>query len=257
MADKDKDKTADLPLPPAPPTGQATAEKPAPIGVPEDYLVEPQEWSGMGNPNVVQGNDDIGPRYFVGDVERTFGNMAPETMFELQDRLKQLGILDASNASIGWGYLDEETKGGLATLLAVSNQKGTTWDRTLAGMEQQQKALGIYGVAAKKPRPPLTVRLTNRTDLHLIASRVAKERLGRELSEAETARFVAAYQAAESSAQHAEYDTTYMSEEGGTVTDPPSAEGAALSYVDAMPERDQYAMTQTLNDFFGMLGGPV
>lgn len=127
---------------------------------------------------------------------------------------------------------------------------GTTVIDILDQRKQEQAALGLGAGSAK---PPLTVKLTNPSDLHYIFDQVAQHRLGKNVPAGWVDGMVAAYQAQESAAQHAVYN------DAATVTAAPDP----TSFADAqIKQRDPGGVASNdflgrANDFFSLLQGPV
>lgn len=261
MADKSSVQAIMDAIAAGPPATSGATKEPLPIGVPKDYVAQRPSREYVGS-ILAWTERPVAPQYFEGDDARIFGGMSPEDTFLLTDELRKLGILDASKKSTTGTFMDEEVRGGLKTLLSIANMRGTTWRETVDQLHQEAIATGVYDQAAKSTAPkraPLTVRLTNPSDLSLMADAVAKQTIGRKLRQSELAKFVSSYQGMEATAQRQAYELDNPDGSGGSSVAAPSVEAAATDMVRQQAPDEAYTMdvTNTLDSFFKMLGGPV
>lgn len=185
---------------------------------------------GLSGPGTAPGPVyQAAPHYFEGD-DLVPATMGVESIARLQRMMASAGLLSGTYRI---GLWDDKSRGAYKNLLEYANSIG----------EDEQTALARYADSAPTEeggssqggpqRAPLVIRRTNPDDLASVADTVAKRTLGRRLRDDERARFVSAYQAAESGAQTSAYDAEPT---GGTVTDAPDPSVMAENQIrDAAP----------------------
>lgn len=186
-------------------------------------------------------------------------NWTPVQKRQLQTRLVNSGLLTEDYLNGAW---DDNSSQAFAKLLSMANYSGNDWETELynvynsqpmeidprTGQLRPKKAKGM------RERQPLKLSLTHPDDLTRVAQETATKRLGRKFTPDEMSRFVASYQGEEKRAQTAAWNAEY---EGGTVTEPISAETAALKSAEAadpvaFQTRSALPLVDSVNE---MLGG--
>lgn len=236
------------------PAGNQNELLPTPIGVPKyrvdesgniakDSAGNPIPWSTTApGPSSEGGWTSMVPggttheqraRYYSHDAWTLIDALAPEDVYDTQRQLIDTGLLDAKGVVAGM-WTNKEAN-AFQQVLSTANQSGVTWDVALSHMA----ALGRQNPKERKKvqRPALEVRKANPFALKQIADSVSEQRIGRRLTDAESARFVEWWGQHEDAANaekvaiaNAEANDT-MNAEGDTVT----VKGAPLESGDITP----------------------
>lgn len=195
------------------------------LGVPDDYTVPYQiPASAQGAEMAIPGGQGSskqtrkkwgtaaaglqgqqGPRYFTGDQINQLPRTAQE-MKALQDLMVQTGFLDPKGVIPG--SPDAKTISAFEQVLNMANIHGIDWHSELSN---QLASTGADGAAAARMNeaPPLTISLSNPDDLKAVANKTARTLLGQNLSDADLARFVQAYNQQETAQQTATWQGNY------------------------------------------------
>lgn len=194
------------------------------------------------------------------DVYVDFYRLPADTIRALQERFFKAGLYGkATRDDIPWGTRDDDTYNlwrGFVDQTARQTSAGqrlTVWD-VIADYETHAPAAAAAAQAGPK-RQPLVIRLTNPDDLGPVYEKITEARLGRKPTPAETQEFVAAFQAAQRSAQTGAYN---LDETGGTTVDEANPAAFATARVDAAApqEAQTYGMFQNYQRALDFLTHP-
>lgn len=128
----------------------------------------------------------VHPKYWSHDAWTLIDAMAPEDVRGVQQQLIDTGLLKAKGTVAG-NWTNKEAN-AFQQVLSVANQSGVTWDVALSHMAANGRANPPE--ANKVSRPQLEVSKANPFALRQIADKVSEQRIGRRLSDAESAKFV-------------------------------------------------------------------
>lgn len=166
----------------------------------------------------------VSPGYFEGD-EWMFAGKPPEDVADVQMMLIKAGLL---SEDIPIGAWDERSAKAFAKILETANRTGVDWGTALMQYADKPTLKDLMGGSG---RAPLTVRLSNPDDLKEAFRQVAYNTLGGKFVDDQQAQhFVDAYHQMEASYQRAAYSSAAS---GGTVTEAPQADTAALEQLKA------------------------
>lgn len=163
----------------------------------------------------------VRPGYFEGDDWSILQGKSPEDVAQIQVLLVNAGLL--SN-DIPIGAWEQKSATAFRKVLELANRTGVDWGTALLNYASTPTLKDLTGGST---RAPLTVRLSNPDDLKSVFKQAAYNQLGGKgfVDDAQTQRFVDTYHEQESKAQRAAYNAAGS---GGTVTDAPQADTAAL-----------------------------
>ncbi len=231
-------------------------------GVEDDYRIPRQPGDNFGpQPLELGGYDFATPRYETANADdrRVLLGLPPETLADLQDALREVGLI--GKTGYRKGVVDEPTRKGFEELLGFANQTGATWQEALAQYAAAPQVSDDDREVFQQPADPGFVnRLTPRLTLEAQVQQAAERRLKRRLRGKELQRFIDVYQDMETGANRASYEAQLAAaptpqEDGSelegtdsTIFDVPSADVAADQFIDN--RFGQEAAGQSTYDYF-------
>ncbi len=232
-------------------------------GVEDDYVIPRQPGDNFGPlAPELGGYDFVTPRYETANADdrRVLLGLPPETLADLQDALREVGLI--GKTGYRKGVVDEPTRKGFEELLGFANQTGATWQEALAqyAAAPQVSDQPQAEVFQQPADPGFINKLTPRLTLEAWVQQAAERRLKRRLRGKELQRFIDVYQDMETSANRASFDAELAAaltpqEDGSelegtdsTIFDVPSAEVAADQFIDN--RFGQEAAGQSTYDYF-------
>lgn len=205
---------------------------PQPLGVPPGYRAPLQDTGTEDADAAMLGAQAQSltnrPRYYAGSQWGQVEDFPSDTdgIIQLQQMLMQAGYLNPKAVIIGqW---DATSAGAFSQLLASANQRGTDWKTALARSLSTADQTAALQATTRQPK---VTRLTNPDDIRAAAQSAARSLYGGDLTPEEEQRFIASYQGMEAQATDAAYAAGTPGTAGGTFTDAPSLETAALNEI--------------------------
>lgn len=188
------------------------------------------------------------PKYYEGDDVSYLNYILPEELWALQQDMAAAGVYGPKPSYLP-GRADDSTVAAFRQVLTVANATGYDHKTALANWKQ------LSASAPKPPPPPHVTKLTPSADLGAVFNTAARSTLGRGLTKAERERYVAAYQAQESTYSD---EAAVASEQGGTVTPPPDPSNYLSEQMQQNNPNEvaQYSLLNKVNAFRQMLAGP-
>ena len=225
-----------------------------PIGVPADYVVErPGEEIRVEGIGYRTGQPTIIPPSFFDGDEYIPAQQSAEDRARLQMLMYRLGIL---SKDFQLGVWDAPTRLAYRGVLEFANGAGIT-DVGLA-LRQYGESIDVSKMrnGEQPKRAPLVIRKTSPDELRRVFEAAASQALGERAPAEEIERMVRAYQGQEAAFQRQAWDATY---EGGTLTEPPSAETFAMDQFEETRPIETGAFEvadRVAQDFTSLLDGP-
>jgi hypothetical protein len=210
----------------------------APIGVPPGYTAYPNI-SRPGGPGTAL--------YFTGaELKPQTEGWPAERIIAFQKQLEAMGLLDPGYQL---GIWDKDSITAYSKVLSYANQRGISADAAMASVSD---IVSRYGnTTDAKKRQPLTVTLTNPSDIASLATQIAVRTIGRRLTDTESSQLAQAYNVLERQYQEQAYAAagSGLSDNatGGTITQPPNASTYAESTLRAEHPEDVSEMN-TINN---------
>jgi len=194
-------------------------------------------------------------RTTAGEELLRFHQMSREERAALQARLFAAGLYSdsyykAKNPKMYQpGVADEDSYAAYHKAVRRAVLSGSTIDEILGTAAEAGGGAGGTGAT----RAPLTISLTNPTDIHFVANKVGQTVLGRLLTDDELNSITKAFQGQEAASQRAAYNTGAG---GGTSTQAPSAQAFAEQQLKAQHplEAQGNQFLDTFNSFLGLIG---
>lgn len=188
-------------------------------------------------------------RYKSGEERTLLAGKSPEAIAGLQRQLVNAGLL---TGRVVLGVWDDTSAAAFRQVLAIANVNGYNVDEALQYVATQ--AANPENVIGAASRAPLTVSLTNPTDLARIFQQTAEATMGRRLDTPDIEKLVNSYQQLESGYQNTAYG---QQETGGTVTAPPSAGAFAESELEETNPGEVGAteIANQFDNFLDIIGG--
>jgi hypothetical protein len=163
-------------------------------------------------------------------AQMDFYSLNRDELLRFQEMAFQAGLYGsgAEREDIPWKARDPETfkiwqqMVGQAARYAAAGKKNTIWDALQEIVDNRPEGLG----KKQTKRQPLVTQLPDPREIEELVRGVAPSVIGRDVDEAFTQDFIAMYTEMVARFQKQKYDLE-GSEEGGTITAPPSAEAIA------------------------------
>lgn len=174
------------------------------------------------------------------DPRMMYGSLSPSNRNLLIKKLVSSGFLDPDYVG---DYRSEII--ALTEAMDFSNSIGLEVGNAL----QQRAAAGGFQRGGRGGGPTQTYRLSSPQDLTRYVKTVAQDTIGRELTDAEASGFIQQYQQQELAYQKSSYA-------GGSAVQPPSAETAAINYVQSVVPKEEsaYRYLGYMNMLFDSIG---
>lgn len=171
------------------------------------------------------------------DARKFYAGMSPAMRIAITEQLVAANFLSASNI----GDYDAELY-AMQKLMDYSNTMGKEWKYAL-------KDRVLTGPARRNTGRAATYRTSNTADLVTAVKQVAKETIGRELTDQEAAGFATEY-------QKQELDFQKAAATGGTVMEPMNLETAATQFVQRSQPKETagYQYLGYMNKLFNAIG---
>ncbi len=193
------------------------------IGVPQGY-VAPYRTDGRGayGPNEAAdagqfpmsegGRSGIGARYFEDDLD-TIAGMSPESLTQLQYRLKEAGLLK----SFRKGEWTKDEDNAMASVFQFANRQGLLWEDALGMFAEMASEVKDSAKGSGGAGRVFTARLSNPDDLKKVFTQALYDAQGgRFMDDGQMQQMVDAYQQREYGAQRAMFDNAASVEEAPT-----------------------------------------
>lgn len=151
------------------------------------------------------------------------------------------------------GFLDEDYTQDFVSVISALEEAmyfSNVYGLELNNALQQRVAGGPIRKGGKRAAGPVQVyQQSSPADLLTLVKSVSQQQIGRELTDQEAAAFISDYQSQQVAYQRAAYG-------GGVVTEPPSAEVAAINYLKNRFGREEsaYQYLGYMNMFFDSIG---
>lgn len=192
------------------------------------------------------------------DFETTlqrFGDLSPGELAGLSTALFSAGTFydDKFYGKNPPAVSDEDTFNAYKRAVTQAARHHQTVAEVIQGAIGEQQKRGGVG-SGGRTREPLSIQLTNPTDIHAVGNKIGQTILGRNLNTGELDAITKAFQAQESSSQRAAYNANVG---GGTTTAAPNLSTFAEAQVKAQNplEAAGHGVASTFDTFLGLLSG--
>lgn len=201
---------------------------------------------------------EANPKHY-GEVVDMFAKMDPSLRAQYQQQLYEAGLYGAKDIYQP-GEFDDVSEAAWGKLVDRAAKQGLSLAEVLETGKQGVNARGgldsYYKTQRQAAQGPLVTKVTNPDDLRLTAQQVASKVMGRNFSEEELSKFIAAYQGTEQAAQRGVYGAQAG---GGNVTAEASPEAAATKFAQSEhpTEFAAHKEVQVFDKIRQMLGGTI
>jgi len=236
-------------------TGQQYTQEPEYYPPPrpaKDPMFAPEDWS----PSYSPAREAIYDSYLYGGpgiVDTATGNIklfdqqGNPRFYRYEDATDEFYSMPAARRDAIMDYLDGQGFDVGDTVSAISSMWKVMQLANNRGIDYEQTMMELSKYGAKKTPVAPVYRVTAAADLRAVANEVAKQTMGRELTEDESARFVTERQQAE---------VSYQQGGAGMIEQLPNVSVAAEGFAQsaAPTETAAYTYLGKVNKLMGMLG---